>query len=270
MITLTSVLRAARYEVFRLRTAASARVLVALALLAVALVTLPAAHELSTQPGGLGSARYGAIAWVVGGGRLGVILPGCVAAAAAAWFGASSIDYEYRHGTALALFASIPRRGAVLAAKALVVAVLATALELANVALAFAAAELGFVAAGVSRPLPAAAALATPPELASAAACGVLALLLTVVVRVRLVAWLGTLALAVAVTAAASTTGPSARGSADPVTAPLREMATRLLGMLQVPTGLIPARLLGLAALSGLLLLLVGAAQCAVARRRAQ
>jgi len=94
MIAGTSVLRALRYEVFRLRTAVSARVLVALALLAVSLITLPAAHELSTQPGGLGAAGYGAIAWVVGGGRLGAVLPGCVAAAAAAWLGASSIDYE--------------------------------------------------------------------------------------------------------------------------------------------------------------------------------
>jgi len=156
----------------------------------------------------------------------------------------------------------------VLLAKALVVAALAAALELANTALAFGTAALGFLMAGVNRPLPLAAMLATPAELVSAAACGVLALLLTALLRVRLVAWLAALALAVAVTAALA--GPVPRGPADPVAATLRGAAGRLLLTVRLPTALVPARLLGLAVLTGLLLLVVAAAQCSVGRRRAE
>ena len=295
MIALTSLARALRYELFRLRTTVSVRVLTVLALLTVALITLPAAHELSAQPGGLRLAGYSAISWVVGGGRAGAVLPGCVAGAVAAWLGASSIDYDYRHGTALALFASIPRRGAVLLAKTLVVAAFGTVLQLAATALAFGTATLGFLMAGSERSLPAGTALAAPAALVSAAACGVFALLLTAVVRVRLVAWAG--ALAVAVAAAAITVGPSGQWfagmsganpsaypagsgtrsganpgawSADPLAASLGRMADRLVAAVRLPGGVMPDRLVVPVLFCVLLLLVVTAARYSVGHRRAQ
>jgi ABC-2 type transport system permease protein len=268
MTTMACLLRAIRYEMFRLRTAASVRVLFGLGLLAIALATLPAGRELSAQLGGLSSAGTGAIAWVVGGGRLGTVLPGCVAAVAAAWLGAASIDYEYRHGTALALYASIPRRGTVLLAKALVVAALGILLELVGTALAFGTAALGFLMAGTRHPMPLTTLLASPPALVSAAACGALGVLLSAVLRVRLVAWLGALALAVCVTATVAAV--PAWGAADPVSAPLRREALRLFTAIRLPADLTPSRLLGLALVSGLLLLVAVAAQCSVLRRRAE
>lgn len=304
MIAMTSLARALRYELFRLRTTVSIRVLTVLALLAVALITLPAARDLSAQPGGSRLAGYGAISWVVGGGRAGAVLPGCVAGAVAAWLGASSVDYDYRHGTALALYASIPRRGAVLLAKALVVATFGIMLQLAASALAFGTATLGFVMAGSGRSLPAGAALAAPAALVAAAGCGVFALLLTSVVRVRLVAWAGTLGLAAAVAAIA--VGPSGQWftgmsgansganpraypnaypsagagagsganpgawSADPFAAPLGRMADRLVASVRLPGGAMPDRLVVPVLFCGLLLLVVTAARCSVGRRRAQ
>lgn len=287
MITLSSFLRALRYEAVRMRSAAYVWVLMVVALLAAALATLPAAHALSALPGGLGSAEYDQVAWVVDSGRLGAVLPGCIAAAVAAWIGASSIDYEYRHGTAVSLFASIPRRGSVLAAKIVVVAVLAMMIELACAGLAFGTTAFGFVMAGFARPLPLAAGFATPTALVSAAVCGVLALLLTVVVRIRVVAVFFALALAagaeacLAGTASGRTAGTAvgAGGDAgstaaaimfDPFGASAASLIRRSSALVHLPTGSIPMYLLGPVLLGGLLLVAFGAAQGAVGRRRAQ
>jgi ABC-2 type transport system permease protein len=283
MITLSSFLRALRYEAVRMRTAAYVWVLMIVAPLAAALATLPAAHALSALPGGLGSAEYYQVVWVVDSGRLGAVLPGCIAAAASAWIGASCIDYEYRHGTAVSLFASIPRRGCVLAAKIVVVAVLAVVIEIACAGLAFGTTAFGFLMAGFTRPLPLAAVFAAPTALVSAAVCGVLALLLTVVVRIRVVAVFFALALAAVAEAclagtasggtSATAADPGSTAAAvmsDPFGAPAASLIRRLSALVHLPTGSIPVYVFGPVLLGGLLLAAFGAAQGAVGRRRAQ
>ena len=290
--TMSSFLRALRYEAHRMRTAASVRVLAVLALLGAALAALPAANALVGHPGGLAKASLADLAWTVGGGRPGAVLPGCAAAAAAAWFGACSIDYEYRHGTAVSLYASIPRRGAVLAAKVLLVAVFAALLELACAGLAFGATSLGFSMAGSSRPLPASAALATPAAVACAVACGVLSLLLATTVRIRLLAACASLALVtaaaacVAAPAASRAAGPAGPANpaahtnpaaatfsadpADPLGAPAARIVDHLSSLAHLPAGWNSGSLLGPALLGALALVFAVAARGTIGRRRAQ
>jgi hypothetical protein len=276
-ITLSSFLRALRYESVRMRTAASVRGLSALALLGAALATLPAVRALSGQSGGLGKAGFADVAWVVEGGRLGTVLPGAIAAAAAAWIGASSIDYEYRHGTAVNLFASIPRRGAVLAAKFVLVAALGALLELGCAALAFGAASLAFVMAGFPRPLLPAAALAPPAAIAFAAGCAVLSLLLATVVRIRLLATFVAVALVTIVAACVAGSGaaPSVElvrtsDTVNPLGAPVGRVADQFSALVHLPDDWKSASFLGVALVGVLALLLAGAARGAIGRRRAQ
>ncbi|HEV2638423.1 MAG TPA: hypothetical protein VGX23_24975 [Actinocrinis sp.] len=276
--TMSSYLRALRYEAYRLRTAPSARVLAGLALLGAGLATLPAAQALGGHPGGLGQAGLADVAWVVDGGRLGAVLPGALAAVAAAWLGASSLDYEYRHGMAVSLFASIPRRGTVVLAKISLVVVFAAVLELAGAGLAFGATSLGFGMAGFPRPLPAAAAFATPAELVSAVLCAVLSLLLATIVRVRLFA----VALAVALVAGAAACVAGTRysgtapgmvgtgGETDPLAGPVTDALARTSAFAHLAGPWNSAPFLGLGLLGVLALVCAVLAQSTVGRRRAQ
>lgn len=287
--TFSSFLRALRYEAVRLRTAPSVRVLSVLALLCAALATLPAARVLSSHQGGLAKAGYADVAWVVGGGWLGTLLPGAVAAVAAAWIGACSIDYEYRHGTAVSLFTAIPRRGAVLAAKVVMVAGLAALLELACSGLAFGATSLGFTMAGFARPLPPDAAIAPPSALAFAAGSAVIALLLATVVRVRLLAAAVAVGLVVVAAACVARIGSGAvvwawslaaaeqpsvlagtPDTTDPFTAPVSRVVDQFSSLVHLPDDWKSGSVVGLALVGVVALLLAATARGAIARRRAQ
>lgn len=222
-----SVISALWYELARLRGVRALRGVVLSALASSALLTLPAARRMSEltprllpqplpQPrspsvGSLESQlqlnhalshvglalQYtpmpGDGAWVVAGGVAGMVLPGIAAAFGAAWFGATSIGYEYRHGSGLLTFALAPRRGAVLVAKIVVAAAFGALLSLGTTAVAYGTAGLGFRVAGTQVALPPALLAPGPREVAMAALGGVLGVFAGAVLRVRVLAMLSAL-----------------------------------------------------------------------------
>jgi hypothetical protein len=238
MRTTASFIRALRYELVRARGLRSTRGIALLALIGSAIITLPAARQivglahplppslahrlaLSHQP----LPTHGGGAWVVAGGTAGMVLPGIVAACAAAWFGASSISYEYRYGGGLLTFALVPRRGAVLIAKAAVAAAFGAVLCAATTLVAYGTARLGFTLAGTQVTLPAT--LMTPAlrSVALAALGGALGVFVTVVLRLRVLAAVVALA-ACALAAAALPASPS---PAAPYLAEATRQAARLV-----------------------------------------
>lgn len=222
-----TVISALRYELARLRGVRSMRAVVLSALAGSALLTLPAARQMVglTDPGVLlpGAARVGSLGseldlshalshasgfvwqytptsgdggWVVAGGVVGMVLPGIAAALGAAWFGATSIGYEYRNGSGLLTFALVPRRGSVLVAKTIVAAAFGALLSLGTTAVAYGTARLGFQVAGMQKQvaLPAGLLAPGPREVALAALGGVLGVLAGAVLRVRVLATVSALA----------------------------------------------------------------------------
>lgn len=211
-----SVVSALRYELARLRGVKSIRGAVLSALVGSALLTLPAArqmiglaHPRAPQPR---SAQVGSAAgqqhvsqalshasafasqympthldgaWVIAGGVAGMVLPGLAAAFGAAWFGATSIGYEYRHGSGLLTFTLVPRRGCVLIAKTIVAASVGALLCFGTTAVAYGTARLGFQVAGIQVALPTALIAPGPREPAMAALGGALAVFGGAVLRVR-------------------------------------------------------------------------------------
>lgn len=216
---------ALRYELARLRGVRALRAVVLTALATSALLTLPAArqligpgHPLTSQPH---AARIGSIAsqaqfghalnhasglalqytptpgdgaWVVAGGVAGMALPGIAAALGAAWLGAASIGYEYRHGSGLLTFALVPRRSSVLISKTIVAAAFGALLSLGTTATAYATARLGFRLAGTQVALPTTLLAPGLREAAMAALGGALGVLAGALLRVRVLATLTALA----------------------------------------------------------------------------
>jgi hypothetical protein len=217
--TARTVISALQYELARLRGVRALRAVVLTALAGSALLTLPAARQMiglghppEPQPraASIGSivsqAQFGHAldhasglasytlqytptpgdgAWVVAGGVAGMVLPGLAAAFGAAWFGAASIGYEYRHGSGLLTFALVPRRGSVLVAKTIVAAGFGALLSLGTTAAAYGTARLGFRLAGAQVALPAALLAPGPREVALAALGGALGVFAGAALRVR-------------------------------------------------------------------------------------
>lgn len=211
-----SVISGLRYELARLRGMRSLRGVVLSALGGSALLTLPAARHMvglahpvpplprSSHPDhahldqsqashtiALASQytpMHGGGAWVVAGGVVGMVLPGAVAAWGAAWFGATSIGYEYRHRGGLLTFILVPRRGSVLIAKVVVAAGFGALLCLGTTAVAYGTALLGFHVAGTHVSLPAALLAPGPRATAIAALGGALGVFGGAVLRARTVA----------------------------------------------------------------------------------
>ena len=150
-------------------------------------------------------------AGVVAGGLVGAVLPATMAALAAAWIGASSIVYEYRDGGALITYVLVPRRGAVLLAKALAAALFGALLCFGTTLAAFGTARLGFGLARTRIDVPSELMIPATREIAIAALCGALAVPACAVLRTRLLA----VPLAAAAGALAAATLP---GSASPLT----------------------------------------------------
>ncbi|HEU5334217.1 MAG TPA: hypothetical protein VFU73_15660 [Actinocrinis sp.] len=149
-----------------------------------------------TGAGGLGHAAslaaaagaHAGGAGVVAGGVVGAVLPAAMAALAAAWVGASSIVYEYRDGGALITYVLVPRRGAVLLAKAIVAALFGAVLCFGTTLAAFGTARLGFGVAGTRIDVPSELMVPAAREVAIAALCGALAVPACAVLRTRLLA----------------------------------------------------------------------------------
>lgn len=131
---------------------------------------------------------HGGGAWVVAGGVVGMVLPGAATACAAAWFGATSIEYEYRHGGGLLTFVLLPKRVSVLVAKAVVAACVGALLCVAATAVAYWTARLGFRIAKVDVALPSHLMLAGPDAVGLAAVGGALGVVGGAVLRVRVLA----------------------------------------------------------------------------------
>lgn len=127
-------------------------------------------------------------AWVVAGGVVGMVLPGAAAVWGAAWFGATSIGYEYRYRGGMLTFTLAPRRESVLIAKAVVAAGFGALLCLGTTAIAYGTAVLGFRAAGTPVALPVPLLVPGPRAVAVAALGGALGVFGGVVLRARLVA----------------------------------------------------------------------------------
>jgi len=127
-------------------------------------------------------------AGVVAGGIVGAVLPATMAALAAAWVGASSIVYEYRDGGALVTYVLVPRRGAVLLAKALAAALFGALLCFGTTLAAFGTAKLGFGVARTRIDVPSELMVPATREIAIAALCGALAVPACAVLRTRLLA----------------------------------------------------------------------------------
>jgi hypothetical protein len=180
---------------------------VLLGLLSSAVLTFPAARQivglarplppllaqrlvLSQTP----TPAHGGGAWVVAGGTVGTVLPGIAAAWAAAWLGASSIGYEYRYGGGLLTFALVPRRGAVLIAKAIVAAGFGALLCVGTTMVAYGTARLGFTLAGTRVVIPLSLLTPTVWEVAMAALGGVLGVFGGAVLRMRALATVAALA----------------------------------------------------------------------------
>lgn len=211
-----SVISALRYELARLRGIRSMRGVVLSALVGSALLTLPAARHMiglihpvppPPRPSSAGHAYPGnsrlshAIAlasqhapmhvggaWVVAGGVVGMVLPGAAAAWGAAWFGATSIGYEYRYRGGTLTFTLAPRRDAVLIAKAIVAAGFGAVLCLGTTAVAYGTSVLGFRVAGTHVDLPVALLAPGPRAVAVAALGGALGVFGGAVLRARSVA----------------------------------------------------------------------------------
>lgn len=225
----SALFSALRYELTRLLTTGSTRTVGLLALPGSALITLPAARSAAglahaglahTGLSHTGLAHSGG-AGVVAGGVVGAVLPAAVAALAAAWVGASSIVYEYRHGGALVTYVLVPSRGAVLLAKALAAALFGALLCFGTTLAAFGTARLGFTIAGTRVDVPSELMLPAVREVAVAALCGALAVPASAVLRTRLLA----VPLAAAAGGLVAATLP---GSASPLI-PWLGKATRLL-----------------------------------------
>lgn len=127
-------------------------------------------------------------AGVVAGGVVGAVLPAAMAALAAAWVGASSIVYEYRYSGALITYVLVPRRGAVLLAKALAAALFGALLCFGTTLAAFGTARLGFRVAGTRIDVPSELMVPATREIAIAALCGALAVPACALLRTRLLA----------------------------------------------------------------------------------
>ena len=197
-----AVISALRYELLRMRSTRSTRNVALLALVASAILTLPAARQVvglahpmppGTQPALLQrlmghSLESGGGAWVVAGGVVGMVLPGAVAACAAAWLGASAVRYEYRFGGGLLAFALVPRRFAVLVGKALVAACFGLLLSAAGTVVAYGIAHLGFAVAGTQVAMPPRLMTPAPRGLAMAALGGALGTFGAAVLRLRALA----------------------------------------------------------------------------------
>jgi hypothetical protein len=207
MRTLASIFSALRYELVRARGLRSSRGVALLALVSSAILTLPAARQIVglARPmppslvqrlalSHLPTPAHGGGAWVVAGGAVGMALPGIAAAWAAAWLGASSIGYEYRYGGGLLTFALVPRRGAVLIAKAIVAAGFGALLCVGTTLVAYGTARFGFMLAGTRVVIPVS--LMTPAvrEVALAALGGVLGTFAGAMLRFRVLATLVALA----------------------------------------------------------------------------
>jgi hypothetical protein len=125
-----------------------------------------------------------------------MVLPGIAAALGAAWFGATSIGYEYRDGSGLLTFALVPRRGSVLVAKIIVASAFGALLSFGTTAVAYGTARLGFRVAGMQTQVVLPAALLVPGlrEVAMAAIGGALGVFAGVVLRVRALATVSALA----------------------------------------------------------------------------
>lgn len=221
-------LGALKYELVRLGNLRSVRGAAFFALIGSAVLTLPAArrlvglaHPLPPAPpvpqprlsllsfGSADSVRPGTWttdllhqyspthdggAWVIAGGVVGMVLPGAVAACTAAWFGATSVGYEYRYGGGLLTFALVPKRVSVLAAKAAVAAFLGALLCLGATTAAYWTARLGFRVADVQVALPLHLMLSNPRAVFLAALGGVLGVVGGALLRVRLLATVAALA----------------------------------------------------------------------------
>ena len=186
MIGLRSARYAAAYEATRLRTRRSTFGVFGLAMFASALVTLPAARAAVTS--GNPQAH---VAWVVAGGSAGMVLPGAVAALAAAWLGAGLVTEDYRHGLGLTTYTRLPRRGAELLGKLLVALVVGITLASATRLAAYVTAVGGFAltrgsSAAQHLSLGVVLALPTPAESCFAALGGLLGVLCAPVLRLRL------------------------------------------------------------------------------------
>jgi hypothetical protein len=127
-------------------------------------------------------------AGVVAGGLVGATLPAAMAALGTAWIGASSITYEYRSGGGLITYVLVPRRGAVLVAKAIAVALVGAILCSGTTLVAYGTAKLGFTVAGTKIDVPPPLMIPAVREVAIAALCGALAVAVCAAVRMRLFA----------------------------------------------------------------------------------
>jgi hypothetical protein len=202
-----NVISAFRYELARLRGIRSMRSVVLSTLGGSALLTLPAARHMVglvhpvpplPRPSHLGSAysnlasqytpMHGGGAWVVAGGVAGMVLPGAAAVWGAAWFGATSIGYEYRYRGGLLTFTLVSRRDSVLIAKAIAAAGFGALLCLGTTAVAYGTALLGFRVAGTRVALPVALLAPGPRAVAVAALGGALGAFGGAVLRARMVA----------------------------------------------------------------------------------
>ena len=207
MRTVAAISSSLRYELVRMFGTRTTRHITLLALLGSAILTLPAARQVvglarplppslarqllaSHQP----LPAHGGGAWVVAGGAIGMAVPGIAAALGAAWLGATSIGYEDRYGGGLLTFALVPRRAAVLAAKAMVAAGFGAVLCAGTTVVAYGTARLGFTVAGTRVVLPPTLMVPALRELAMAALGGALGVFAGVVLRLRLVATLVALA----------------------------------------------------------------------------
>ena len=244
MIGLRSARYAAAYEATRLRTRRSTFGVFGLAMFASALLTLPAARAAVTS--GNPQAH---VAWVVAGGSAGMVLPGTVAALAAAWLGAGLVTEDYRHGLGLTTYTRLPRRGAELLGKLLVAVVVGITLASATRLAAYATAVGGFAltrgsSAAQHLSLGVVLALPTPAESCFAVLGGVLGVLCAPVLRLRLFVVAATGLMAALVAAL----GP---GSHSPYTFDIVRASTELgLPIEQIAIALPEALILGLLILS--------------------
>lgn len=128
---------------------------------------------------------HGGGAWVVAGGLVGMVLPGAAAAWGAAWFGATSVGYEYGYRGGLLTFTLVPRRSSVLMAKAIAAAVFGVLLCPGTTIAAYCTAMLGFRVAGTHVVLPAVLLAPRPRAVGVAALGGALGVFGGAVLRAR-------------------------------------------------------------------------------------
>jgi ABC-2 type transport system permease protein len=246
MTALALQLRALRYEAVRLSGLRESRAVLLISLLAAAAFTLPAAREVAERAPGPGS-----VAWVVSAGTLGRILPAPAAAVGAAWFGAMAVVGEYRHRGALITFIVLPRRGMVLAARLIVVALVGAVLCAAVQGVAYGMARLGFALAARGGTTPGLLAAPRPAQLATAVGCGVLGILAAWVVRMRLFAIPVALILgAAAVAAAPRSSSPALKLLAKVLDRLPQVVRLAHQGELAIAVGLATVAIIVLAALS--------------------